>query len=294
MKDNTAKTAIYILIIGVLFIAIAPILFTRTWGLIKFSGTGEIGDTIGGITAPIASVIGSILVFLALRAQIKANEYIIEQNKLQKDLFDTETEKFQLEQKRLKEDKIEENKQKKAQYLFLQYNFLVSEFNDFKYAKGDRNSAFYRELTGYYAILEFVEKELQVIPYTEDDCKIEYAKTDFRREPQKLLLLRILTLVSDYIDLIFQRDLNDLDLQLAENQIQFLFHNKIKPCFEMVKAKIERDPICDKCNKIHGDIPNIFSEKIEEIDNKLNSRLSETKIRYNSRKFMLNQIPPEK
>ena len=41
---------------------------------LDFSSTGEIGDTIGGITAPFISVFAAILIFNAFKAQIKANE----------------------------------------------------------------------------------------------------------------------------------------------------------------------------------------------------------------------------
>jgi hypothetical protein len=40
---------------------------------LDFTQTGQIGDTIGGITAPMANLLGAILVYLALKAQIEAN-----------------------------------------------------------------------------------------------------------------------------------------------------------------------------------------------------------------------------
>lgn len=68
------------IIIGIgLFIICLPIIFTRELNLISFKDTGAIGDTIGGITAPFISFFGAILVYLALRAQIDANEQIKEQ-----------------------------------------------------------------------------------------------------------------------------------------------------------------------------------------------------------------------
>ncbi len=89
---NLSKVAIIVLIAGIVLVLFAPYLFTRA-GIISFKETGTIGDTIGGITAPITSLIGSILVFLALRAQIVANEIIqgqiedqIKDDKLKKEL----------------------------------------------------------------------------------------------------------------------------------------------------------------------------------------------------------------
>lgn len=44
--------------------------------LFNYSNYGTTGDAIGGMTAPLVNLIGAFLVFLALRAQIKANEIV--------------------------------------------------------------------------------------------------------------------------------------------------------------------------------------------------------------------------
>ncbi len=77
------REIILLLIVGVCFITL-PYFFTRDWTDISFRDTGNIGDTIGGITAPFLSFFGSILVYLALKAQIDANEQINDQFKDQK------------------------------------------------------------------------------------------------------------------------------------------------------------------------------------------------------------------
>ncbi|TYB73159.1 hypothetical protein [Bizionia myxarmorum] len=67
----------YILIIGVTLILFSSLyIFTRPaiWNDFDFSNTGQIGDTIGGITAPIINLIGAILIFLSFKAQINANK----------------------------------------------------------------------------------------------------------------------------------------------------------------------------------------------------------------------------
>lgn len=62
--------------IGVaLFALIAPLLFTRkAWFFdVSFVDTGQIGDTIGGISAPFIGLVGAFLVYKSFEAQIKAN-----------------------------------------------------------------------------------------------------------------------------------------------------------------------------------------------------------------------------
>ena len=72
-----------LLVLGVLFTIISPWLFTRSFGFIDFRGSGEIGSTIGGITAPITSLIGALLIYYALVAQRHANKIQSENNTVQ-------------------------------------------------------------------------------------------------------------------------------------------------------------------------------------------------------------------
>ena len=70
------KINILFLIIGIGLIFFSVYIFTRpalsdVW---DFSDTGQIGDTIGGITAPIINLIGAFLVYISFQAQIDANK----------------------------------------------------------------------------------------------------------------------------------------------------------------------------------------------------------------------------
>lgn len=56
------------LAIGILLMIINPWLLTRSLGWVDFSKTGEIGDTVGGITAPIVNLMGAVLVYFAFTA----------------------------------------------------------------------------------------------------------------------------------------------------------------------------------------------------------------------------------
>lgn len=62
---------------GVIFLCFAAVyVFTRTaiFSSMELKGTGEIGDTIGGITSPIIGIMGAVLVYLSFRQQFRANE----------------------------------------------------------------------------------------------------------------------------------------------------------------------------------------------------------------------------
>jgi hypothetical protein len=78
---KSSKFGLKIIITGALLALIAPMLLTLDFPLLNFHDTGQIGDTIGGITAPIVSLVGSILIYLALTAQIDANNTVLEEAK---------------------------------------------------------------------------------------------------------------------------------------------------------------------------------------------------------------------
>lgn len=69
------RIALWVLISGVILLIITPYLLTKNyiWSGLDFTKTGNIGSTIGGITAPFMSLIGSILVYLSFRMQSKMN-----------------------------------------------------------------------------------------------------------------------------------------------------------------------------------------------------------------------------
>jgi hypothetical protein len=74
-----------LLLILAFIIFIIPLVLTRdalgSWFV--FADKGEIGDTIGGITAPFINSIAAILVFIAFKEQVKANNLIKEQQYFQ-------------------------------------------------------------------------------------------------------------------------------------------------------------------------------------------------------------------
>ena len=83
-KPNRKRNSRLLMLGGGCLILVAPFLLTRDWSGIAFTETGDIGDTIGGITSPIVGLLGAILVYYALLEQIEANRLINEQFNEQK------------------------------------------------------------------------------------------------------------------------------------------------------------------------------------------------------------------
>lgn len=63
--------------IGVIGVLFGPLIFTRQvpfdWQWLDFTETGQIGDTIGGITAPVVGLVSVLLLWWTLREQLRFN-----------------------------------------------------------------------------------------------------------------------------------------------------------------------------------------------------------------------------
>lgn len=83
LLDST-WTGVILIAAACLLIGFMPYLISQK-NLFGFSflQTGPIGDTIGGITAPFVGILGAVLVYLTLRAQIQANDQIRKQIRAQ-------------------------------------------------------------------------------------------------------------------------------------------------------------------------------------------------------------------
>lgn len=75
--------------VGIVLTVILPFILTRTWGLITFEeSSAQVGDTIGGITAPVVGIVSILLLALTLREQIKFNRKQIKFNQMQRAVND--------------------------------------------------------------------------------------------------------------------------------------------------------------------------------------------------------------
>ena len=100
--------------VGITAIIFMPFLLTLEAFNERFnlSETGQIGDTIGGVTAPFLNLVGAFLVFYALKAQVKANELV---------------------QKQIDKDNRSKESETEAQNLNQLYSYLLESINSFKF-----------------------------------------------------------------------------------------------------------------------------------------------------------------
>jgi hypothetical protein len=167
--SDLLKIALTVLIIGVVATVISPLLFTKS-GYFSLTETAEIGNTIGGITAPITNLVGSVLVFLALKGQIVANK---------------------ITQDQISDQQLEEQRKKEITYVSDLYKYFYNSIQTYetKYYKGhraimkvmsmladserkqahDKNSLYYGTAAELYSILKLGKLFLEQV----NKCRLD-------------------------------------------------------------------------------------------------------------------------
>lgn len=74
VNKHTIAVAFGTILIGLIWIIFGPLLLTK-FSIVSFPGdfdTGKIGDTIGGITAPVIGLISAVLLFITILKQVES------------------------------------------------------------------------------------------------------------------------------------------------------------------------------------------------------------------------------
>jgi len=239
--SNEIKTATWVLAIGGVLLLIAPSILSLSSSIGNFdASTGVIGDTIGGITAPISNIIGAILVYLALRAQIKANEIV---------------------QKQIDRQEIKENKRELSEQIHRLYNTLEENIKNYSFK-------------GFNSEYDYDENDLK--EYKGSDGIHKFFRTircDFHQEPDVLLettcvteLLSILQLCTIILEKLDKSDIQDKELLQTLTRHQFEY--RIYPALKNLDESDIVPYYCSDCQCHHG-IPEILLNEIQQIKNLL-------------------------
>jgi hypothetical protein len=154
-----------VLFLGVLGVFILPYVFTRPW-IGDFTESGQIGDTIGGTTAPFIGLLSAWLVYRAFKAQIEANELISRQLKI--------------EENRYMEGQIKDRETTQAANFLKMYETYVRALNGMSFVKIETDilirhphNTFSYELSGKQLIEELIFKDVYV---RHNICNIDFSK----------------------------------------------------------------------------------------------------------------------
>ncbi|GAB3849027.1 hypothetical protein GCM10028822_12800 [Hymenobacter terrigena] len=243
------KWSKWLLSIGILCVITAPFVLTRSFGLFSFNETGPIGDTIGGITSPITSLIGSVLVFFALKAQIDANELVRQQ---------------------FEQQQLDEIQRKVLTHLTEQVNLIRNDINDFGFVheRTDNNlAAVVIPYKGASAFTAFVE----LLPDLLSSDSIR--QNPFEALPTLASLKALLEMIDNILNSIRKASLSEEDKNFLTGVIAYQYTSKIKPAFSAKLHQFKTMPLHFNIRPIPGNSESVFSDSLYnlvlEIDKKI-------------------------
>lgn len=222
---------------------LAPLIFTLESGYFDFTKSGDIGDTMGGISAPFINTLAAILVFLALKAQIQQN--IIVQNQID-------------------QQKIEKNLEKESNQLHHYYSNLKGSIDGFEFSTldtwdiGDDKNTIVRGSEAIYKLFQ------------EYICSHHGVDDDLKSNPKITELLSMLEICDKLLELIKNSKVDDRETLWTLTSHQFTY--RIFPrLHDEYPDKIDTY-FCNDCNKDHG-FPERISNLIKNIHGKINNGL---------------------
>ncbi|MBV7533052.1 hypothetical protein [Chitinophaga sp. sic0106] len=246
-KESPKEPRNYLLIakwtlgIGIACIIISPIIFTchtasERW---NFINTGPIGDTIGGLTAPIIGLISAILLFLALRAQLDGN-------KAANTALITQLESDDLTH-------LYSNiKQSIDQFTYTPKTYTSNDSHDDTNAP--KNST--NELKAAEAIYALIDN------FYCDMCALD--DRAIGANPKLTELISILELLKFTLDRIEQSTIPNKEAILTLTKHQFKY--RINPRLSLEDDALDKY-FCPSCNKEHG-LPDDVAKLVRELQNR--------------------------
>lgn len=237
MKNSLDKNAKWLLLFGILLTFLFPLLLP----LLNKTGIGNfgvVGDAIGGITNPISQLIGSILLYLALKAQLSANGIV--QNQIEK-------------------DNIKEEQQHKTEQIRTFYSFFQETIKNFSYEFSDANGK--QLLYGKRAIKCFLNdlEQMKVDIHNTDDVLMYDGVRELLSilKSAEELFNRIDTISSKSQHILFYRNL--LQHELLFNIFPY------QDLDDDINIKTRK---CTICADAHSYYPPIIFDKIKLLESK--------------------------
>jgi hypothetical protein len=230
------KQATRLLYIGIGIVLLSPLFFTgqNFWSRLDFTQTGQIGDTIGGITAPIVNLLGAILVYLALKAQIEANLIL---------------------KKQLDDEKIKDGIQNQTDEINQLYYNLKESIDNFNYISFDSNEFGQGQyMTGSEAIYKLFND------FYCDKCHL--SDEELKGNPKITELTSILEICDALITRIDKSSIPSKSVMKTLTCHQFKY--RVFPYLSTLQGNFKKH-YCEDCKKDHG-LPDEMVRLITQIE----------------------------
>lgn len=212
-----------ILWIGAPVLILMPILTTQLDWFFDFTTTGNIGDTLGGATAPVIGVISALLIYFSFRAQISANRII---------------------QNQINQQRKEDNEKKEFNYQMEIYRNIQNSIENFSYKRSKDEYHGIDAITKYFSQLTYMYYELKGDVDTKNNNYIAFEG-----------IIKLIDILTDRIDLSRRLEI-DCTIVLVLIDLQFNhiiwsnLHEEISNVFVIPIENSSFYKLCKEINKI--------------------------------------------
>ena len=226
IKEDKLGKLLTVSIIFFIIILLLPYFLTRTWFTIAdFTKTGEIGDTIGGISSPFLAIVVAYLTFFAFWVQFKFN-------KRQK--LDIERERFEtkfFEMIKIHRENINEISIKNG--LIKNRKAFIHMFNEFKYGYYLINHINLHNKNTIENYQVFSEEQLSNLAYLVFFYGVGPNSSDLslsliKESNEKILLKQFISKIESIRSSNWQKDTLEINTYKATNDI-YRYNPKYKP-----------------------------------------------------------------
>ena len=236
-KNNSENQLVITLIVaGALLMFATPWIFS-VMSVNDFKNVGQVGSAFWDVAAPIAQLVGIILLYLALRERRTANNIV----------------QMQVDAKSRRE--IQE---RSVKHLHELYTLLENNISNFSYeSKFDTDSKI-KVLQGKRAIRCFINDiEEMNIDLHDNDLLLQ---KDGVRE-----ILSILRIAEHIFEKIKEADIEEADKNFYLNIMKHELTFSIFPYTVLDESANLKLEICEECNEPHGNYPPLIFDKMQQL-----------------------------
>lgn len=236
------SVAFWLILVGGMLCLIIPLLapLLPIQYMEKYSG---VGDAIGGISGPFAQILGSIILFLALKAQTDANGILHEQ----------------IEKENKKEQLRHELNQLHELYQFVERNIRSFSYDQTKLVDGRLERGLLYSRRAIKCFIEDLER-LEIDIHNDGDVLMY----DGVKE-----IMSILNSVELFLDKLEKSGIDDYHRGFYKTLMQHEILFSIFPYQELDdRAHLKTEP-CEECGKYHANYPPLIYQRLQEIKARL-------------------------
>ena len=238
-KTTTINTvAFWVILIGGIVCLLIP-LMAPLLPIQYLKAYGEIGDAVGGISGPFVQILGSAVLFLALKAQIDANGIL----------------RLQIEKENKKEQLRHELNQLHELYLFVERNIKNFSYDQETMVDGKAQKTLLHSRRAIKCFIEDLE-DLEVDIHNDADVLMY----DGVKE-----IMSILNSVELFFEKIKDSSIEAYHKNFHRTLMQHELLFSIFPYQELDnKAHLKQEP-CPECGEYHANYPPLIYDRLQQI-----------------------------